>query len=90
MASNPNTVTTQPAYDKWCNLNNFKSKLPKTVRGRKEAALAEDREKQQSLDPHIITDVPRERVVPYSDDLFRDVAIQWLVETHQVRCILDV
>jgi hypothetical protein len=58
MASNPNTVTTQPAYDKWCNLNNFKSKLPKTVCERKEAALAEDQEKQQSLDPHIITDVP--------------------------------
>ena len=68
----------QPAYEKWCSLNNFESKLPKAVRERKEAALAEDREKQGSLDPHLITGVPRERVVPYSDDLFRDVAIQWL------------
>ena len=87
MASNPNTVAMQPAYEKWCSLNNFESKLPKAVRERKEAALAEDREKQGSLDPHLITGVPRERVVPYSDDLFRDVAIQWLVETHQVHCI---
>ncbi|KAH9009117.1 hypothetical protein EDB85DRAFT_1903419 [Lactarius pseudohatsudake] len=41
----------KPAYDKWCGLNTFKSKLPKVVRMRREAAIAEDRARQQSLDP---------------------------------------
>ncbi|KAH9015806.1 hypothetical protein EDB85DRAFT_1875506, partial [Lactarius pseudohatsudake] len=73
----------KPAYDKWCGLNTFESKLPKVVRMRREAAIAEDRARQQSLDPHLTTEAPRERVVPYSDDLFRDAATWWLVETHQ-------
>ena len=79
-----NVCLSQAAYDKWCGLNNFQSKLPKVVRECKNAALAADRAKQQSLDPHLTKEQPREKMVPYSDDLFRDAAIQWLIETHQV------
>jgi hypothetical protein len=32
-------------------------------------------------------EAPRERVVPYTDGLFRDATVQWLIETHQV-CLL--
>ncbi|KAH9041467.1 hypothetical protein EDB83DRAFT_2178396, partial [Lactarius deliciosus] len=74
----------KPAYDKWCGLNTFESKLPKVVRMRREAAIAEDRARQQSLDPHLTIEAPQEKVVPYSDDLFQDAATRWLVETHQV------
>jgi len=81
-------LLTQNAYDKWCGLNNFESKLPKVVQERKDAALAADRAKQQSLDPHLTKELPQERVIPYSDDLFRDAAVQWLVETHQVYSLL--
>jgi hypothetical protein len=79
---------TQAAYEKWCGLNNFESKLPKVVRERKDAALAADRAKQQSLDPHLTKEQPREKVIPYSDELFRDAAVQWLVETHQVYSLI--
>jgi len=71
-------------YNEWCTENSFESKLPKAVRARKDAALAADRAKQQLLDPHLTAKAPEERVIPYSDALFRDAAIQWLIETHQV------
>ena len=37
---------------------------------------------QTSLDPHM---TERETVVKYSDNVFREAAIKWLVETDQVR-----
>ena len=43
---------------------------------RKAAAQAEDQAKQQSLEPHLMKIVPQERVVPYSDALFCDAAVQ--------------
>ena len=63
--------------------NNFELKLPKTVKARTEAAKKDA--KQTQLDPHLQERVPKTRVVPYSDDLFRQVAIEWLVATDQVR-----
>ena len=57
---------------------------------RKVAAQAEELTKQQSLEPYLTAKAPQERVIPYSDDLFRDAAIQWMVETHQVCCISHV
>lgn len=57
---------------------------------RKAAAQAEDQAKQQSLEPHLMKIVPQERVVPYSDALFCDAAVQWLVETHQVCYLFHV
>ncbi len=56
-----NSWTTQAAYDKWCRLNNFESKLLKVVQEHKDAALAADRAKQQSLDPHLTKELPREK-----------------------------
>ncbi len=78
----------QPEYDKWCGLNMFELKLPKVVCKRKETELAEDWASQQLLDPHLTVEVPWERVAPYSDDIFRGAATQWLVETHQVNHVL--
>jgi hypothetical protein len=40
--------------------------------------------KQSRLDGHL-QEVPRkERIVPYTDALFREAAIEWLVATDQV------
>jgi len=58
--------------------------LPKAVRARKEANQAANHERQQTLDGHITHEPPTEKVVPYTDALFRDAAIQWLIETNQV------
>jgi hypothetical protein len=66
------------------NKNTFKSKLPKAVKSRKNAkAAAEDRSKQSSLDPHL-EERHKETFVPYSDSLFREAAIEWLIATDQV------
>lgn len=41
-------------------------------------------ENQGSLDPHLKERPQKERVVLYSDDMFHDAAIEWLVSTDQV------
>lgn len=73
-------------YNNWCAKNNFESKLPKTVKARTAAASKDA--KQTQLDPHLQERVPKTRVIPYSDELFRQVAIEWLVATDQVRVFL--
>lgn len=71
-------------YNTWCKKNNFESKLPKVVKSRKDAkTAAEDHSKQSSLDPHF-EERRKETFVPYSDSLFREAAIEWLIETDQV------
>jgi hypothetical protein len=70
-------------YNAWCIKNNFESKLPKVVKSRKDAKAAEDRSKQSSLDTHL-EEQCKETFVPYSDSLFREAAIEWLVATDQV------
>ena len=67
----------------WCTKNNFESKLPKVVRSRKDVLAAEDRSKQSLLDLHL-EEQHREIFVPYSDLLFREAVIEWLIATDQV------
>jgi hypothetical protein len=55
--------------------------LPKDTKHRRQLAKADT---QQSLDSHLEEMPKRESVVPYTDNLFRDVAIEWLVSTDQV------
>jgi hypothetical protein len=42
-------------------------------------------ENQQRLDPHLREKPPQEVTIPYTDELFRDAAVEWLVSTDQVR-----
>jgi hypothetical protein len=55
------------------------SKLPGDVKRRKKAAEVVTR----TLDSDL-TEIISERVVPFSDKLFRRTAIEWLVATDQV------
>lgn len=71
-------------YVSWCKKNNFESKLPKAVKARKAAKEAEDCSKQSLLDPHLEEQPPRKTFVPYSDSLFWEAAIEWLISTDQV------
>ena len=43
-----------------------------------------------SIDPHLQERVPKEHVIPYSDGLFRQTALEWLIETDQVPFRLTV
>jgi hypothetical protein len=61
--------------------------LPKDAKQRRKEAEAD---KQQRIDPHLVEIPQKERVVPYSDNLFRDAAIEWLVSTDQVHISIDV
>lgn len=55
--------------------------LPDDTKNRRQATT---KDTQQRLDSHLKEKPPQERVVPYTDDLFREAAIEWLVSTDQV------
>jgi hypothetical protein len=57
--------------------------LPEDAQARRLAAVAEN-VKQGTLDDHVRELAPTERVVPYSDKLFREAAVEWLISTNQV------
>lgn len=40
---------------------------------------------QARLDPHLREKPPKERMIPYTEELFCDAAVEWLVSTDQVR-----
>jgi hypothetical protein len=82
MKSPPFVATLRPIfatkYRKWANQHSFESMLPGDVKARKENAA------QQRINAHL-TEHKAERVIPYSDKLFKQAAIEWLVATDQVR-----
>ena len=55
--------------------------LPKDAEKRRQDA---ETEKQACLNPHLTKKRPKERVIPYTDNLFCEAAIEWLVSTDQV------
>ncbi|KZT02293.1 uncharacterized protein LAESUDRAFT_662032 [Laetiporus sulphureus 93-53] len=69
-------------YYKWCQKEAFESKLPDDVTARK-ANIVEGYKTQGTLDGRVQMGNAVERVLPYSDDAFQAVTIQWLVETDQ-------
>ena len=64
----------------WAKSANFLSKLPGDVKKRK----ADAEEVSRTLDCDLREKKLSERVVAYSDKLFRRVAIEWLAATDQV------
>jgi len=59
--------------------------LPDDAKARRSEALENVRQQTQ-LSDHFRTIKPEDKPEPYSDELFKDAAIQWLIETDQV-CI---
>jgi hypothetical protein len=68
-------------YLKWAKNNNFVSMLPKDAKRRREEAATDQ---QSSINSHLKPRVPNERVIQYTDALFREAATQWLIDTDQV------
>jgi hypothetical protein len=56
--------------------------LPRDTKRRREQAEASN---QTRLDSHLKERPVREMMIPYSDQSFREAAIEWLVATDQVR-----
>ncbi|KAF5340659.1 hypothetical protein D9611_007287 [Ephemerocybe angulata] len=72
----------ETSYNTWCRKNNFTSKLPKHVVARKLAAEKASKTgmRQKTLDDHIC-DTPQ--LLPFTDDLFQEAAVEWLISTDQ-------
>lgn len=77
------TLRSQGEYLKWCSDNSFESMLPRDAKARLEARRAG--QQQARLDSHLKELPLKERIVPYNDELFREAAVQWLVQTDQAR-----
>jgi hypothetical protein len=76
----------QAEYIAWAAANKFESMLPGDTKRRK--AIKADTDAQQTLDPHLRELPVKERVHPYTDLVFRQAAIEWLVSTDQVCFII--
>ncbi|KAG2151179.1 uncharacterized protein EDB93DRAFT_1103143 [Suillus bovinus] len=67
-------------YIQWADHNKFTSMLPRDIKCRKLDTAADS---QARLDAHLSDKKPKDRIIPYSDALFCDAAIKWLIETDQ-------
>ncbi|KAF8346629.1 hypothetical protein F5887DRAFT_883096, partial [Amanita rubescens] len=70
-------------YRRWCKNNDFKSMLPDDTKARRAALLEDQTLRQTEVDEHFTTLKPEDKPQPYSDKLFEEVAIRWLIETDQ-------
>ncbi|KAG1852294.1 hypothetical protein DFJ58DRAFT_613497, partial [Suillus subalutaceus] len=66
-------------YHTWAKKNSFESMLPGDVKAYKEKAEHD----QQIITSHLTERKIAEQVVLYSDSLFKQAAIEWLVATDQ-------
>ena len=72
----------QGCYQKWCKKNNFLLMLPDDA---KEQKAAEHVTLQQTqVDDHFAKAQPEDKLPLYTDELFKEVAIKWLIQTDQV------
>jgi len=75
----------QKRYRDWCKARNFLFMLPEDTKEWRAAAL--ERLQQTKVEDHFHTAQPSDKPpppTPYTDELFKEAAIQWLVETDQV------
>jgi hypothetical protein len=77
------TLCFQFRYRKWCERNKFESMLPKDAKKRK--APVPDKSRQSSVTDHFGLEDTDAKPIPYSDDTFKTAALEWLIETNQVR-----
>lgn len=72
-------------------VKNFDSMLPDDAKERR--ALAHEALKQTQVDDHFTTVAPDDdykKLDPYSHELFKEAAVQWLIETDQVSIICSL
>ena len=70
-------------YHKWAKANNFNSMLPENTKVCC-AKVLEENIHQMNVDDHFKPAPKEEKPDPYSDELFKEAAIEWLIKTNQV------
>ncbi|KZT06564.1 uncharacterized protein LAESUDRAFT_653395, partial [Laetiporus sulphureus 93-53] len=65
----------------WCNNNDFISMLPKDTKHHHDEANVLE---QTCLDPHLEKRPRKEYIVLYSDALFHEASIEWIIATDQL------
>ncbi|KAF8164679.1 hypothetical protein BJ912DRAFT_863619 [Pholiota molesta] len=68
-------------YRKWAKENHFLSMLPKDSSARRVAE--QEALKQTSVNDHFTVQKPEDKPIAYSDEFFKEAALQWLIETDQ-------
>lgn len=68
-------------YQNWAEKDTFPSMLLKDAEKCHQDAKANS---QSCLDPHLVEKPHKERVIPYTDKIFHEAAVEWLVSTDQV------
>ncbi|KAF8179097.1 hypothetical protein K438DRAFT_1604216, partial [Mycena galopus ATCC 62051] len=71
------------AYHRWATAQGFTSALPGDRKKQKMKETSDAPDSQPTLDNHLRDIPPKERVIPYSHESFRQAAIEWLVATDQ-------
>ncbi|KAJ7314472.1 hypothetical protein DFH08DRAFT_644954, partial [Mycena albidolilacea] len=71
-------------YHKWAKKEGFHSALPGDREKQKEKEASDTLNSQPTFDNHLRDMPPKERIIPYSHEAFRQAAIEWLVATNQV------
>ena len=61
----------------------FESKLPKDVKKR-QLAMKNESKRQPELDTHLTELLKMERVIAYTEAVFRRVTCEWMIATDQV------
>jgi hypothetical protein len=67
-------------YRKWAMKNTFVSMLPGDIAAHKKA----NNQPQHTIDSHLVERKLADHVLPYMDQTFKKVAIEWLISTNQV------
>ncbi|KIL55713.1 hypothetical protein M378DRAFT_31805, partial [Amanita muscaria Koide BX008] len=74
----------QGLYRRWCKLTGFFSMIPEDTKARRQLEEAITSAKEQTqVDDHFHRIKPEDKPTPYSDEIFKEAAIRWLVETDQ-------
>jgi len=55
--------------------------LPEDTKGRRDALQSLQ---QSAVDEHFKQVAPEDKPITYSDEVFKEAAIEWLIETNQV------
>jgi hypothetical protein len=72
----------QDHYQKWCSEHAFLSMLPCDAKERKAAEHVTTLQTQ--VNDHFAKAQPEDKPLPYTDELFKEAAIEWLIQTDQV------
>ncbi|KAG6839020.1 hypothetical protein C0991_006565, partial [Blastosporella zonata] len=76
------------SYESWCKKNSFLSMLPRNTKKHKQQKADTDRQSQ--LDLHLWEREKKEtKGIAYSNELFRQVAVEWLIATNQPLSALE-